>query len=325
MNYPRVRLFAAVVFCILILLTPFGGAGSAPVSRLTIGTASAGGTFYIIGAGMADILSKQLPNTIAVAEQTGGSVENINLLDNKDLDMAMAPTAIAIPAARGEKPFKKKMALMTGWLIYDAPLHIVALKKSGLKTFYDLKGKKVSIGPSGSGANAQTMNVLEAHGVSKNDFKPVFTGYEQAGDAVSDGLLDAAAIMGSIPVPAVESLAVLKEIVLIEMDPAAMNKMEGLTGMPYLPTTVPAKTYKGQDKPVILQSAPSYIWLHPNMDEALAYSIVKTVFANVDRLVKIHPTARQFKILSKKETEQLGVPAHPGIVRYAKEIGAWER
>jgi TRAP transporter TAXI family solute receptor len=128
MNYPRVRLFAVVVFCILILLTPFGGAGSAPVSRLTIGTASAGGTFYIIGAGMADILSKQLPNTIAVAEQTGGSVENINLLDNKDLDMAMAPTAIAIPAARGEKPFKKKMALMTGWLIYDAPLHIVALK-----------------------------------------------------------------------------------------------------------------------------------------------------------------------------------------------------
>ena len=325
MNHPRARLIAIVGFCIPILLAPFGDARSAPVTRLSIGTASAGGTFYIIGAGMADILSKQLPNTNAVAEQTGGSVENINLLDNKDLEMAMAPTAIAIPAARGEKPFKKKMALMTGWMIYDAPLHIVALKKSGLKTFYDLKGKKVSIGPSGSGANAQTLNVLEAHGITKNDFKPVFTGYEQAGDAVSDGLLDAAAIMGSVPVPAVESLATLKEIVLIEMDPAAMNKMETLTGMPYLPTTLPPKTYKGQDRPVILQSAPSYIWLHPNMDEALAYSIVKIVFANIDKLVNIHPTARQFKILSKREIDRLGVPVHPGILKYAKEIGAWEK
>ena len=295
------------------------------VTRLSIGTASAGGTFYIIGAGMANILSKELPNVTVTAEQTGGSVENMNLVDSKELDLGMAPTAIAVPAARGQKPFKKKMGITTGWMLYDAPLHLVALKKSGIKTVYDLKGKKLSIGPSGSGANAQTLNVLQAHGISKEDFKPVFIGFDQAGDAVGDGLIDAAAIMGSVPIPAVESLTTLKEVVLIEVDPKVMPQMEGMTGMPYLPTTLPAGTYRGQDRAVILQSAPSYVWIRPDLDPELVYSMTKTVFAHLDELKKIHPTARQFKILSRKDAELLGIPVHPGVVRYAKEIGAWEQ
>lgn len=297
----------------------------AAVTRLSIGTASAGGTFYIIGAGMASILSKQLPDVSVTAEQTGGSVENVNLLDRKELDLGMAPTAIAVPAAKGKKPFKKKMDIMAGWMLYDAPLHLVALKSSGIRTVYDLKGKKVSIGPSGSGANAQTLNVLRAHGITRNDFNPVFIGFAQAADAVGDGLVDAAAIMGSVPIPAVESLTTLKDVVLVQLDPKAMAQMETMTGMPYLPTTLPAGTYKNQDKPVILQSAPSYVWIRPDLDENLVYSITKTIFSNLPELIKIHPTAKQFKILSKKEADALGVPVHPGVIRYAKEIGVWDK
>lgn len=305
-----------------------GGTGEATKGgkvQISIGTASAGGTFYIIGTAMADILTKQLPNVNAVAEQTGGSVENINLLDKKELDLGMAPTAVAIPAVKGEKPFEKKMSIMAGWTLFDAPLHIVALKNSGLRTVYDLKGKKVSVGPSGSGTATQTLNVLAAHGITQKDFVPTFLGNEQAIDALSDGSIDAAAVMGSIPVPSVESLASRKSIVLLEVDPAAMGKMEALTGMPYLPTELPANTYKGQEKPVILQGAPSLIWVRPDMEEDLVYSIVKTVFANIEELAKVHPTARQFKLLTKSEAERLGVQVHPGVIKYAKEIGAWEK
>src|SRR5690606_22243756 len=45
--------------------------------RISIGTGGTGGLFYIIGAGMAEVLNKNLPNATARAEVTGASVENI--------------------------------------------------------------------------------------------------------------------------------------------------------------------------------------------------------------------------------------------------------
>ena len=55
---------------------------------------------------------------------------------------------------------------------------------------------------------------------------------------------------------------------------------------------------------------------HP---DDLVYAIVKAFYADHDRMVAIHPAARESVVDNLKRNEFL--PYHPGAVRYYREIG----
>ncbi len=57
------------------------------VTFLTIATGGTAGTYYPLGAAMADIWSKNIKNVNAAAQATGASVANVNLLKNKEVDV----------------------------------------------------------------------------------------------------------------------------------------------------------------------------------------------------------------------------------------------
>jgi len=50
--------------------------------RLIIGTGGTGGVFFPYGGGLARILTEKMPNTEATAQETGGSVDNMKLLQS---------------------------------------------------------------------------------------------------------------------------------------------------------------------------------------------------------------------------------------------------
>lgn len=291
--------------------------------QISIGTASTGGSFYPIGVGIADVLTKHASGINAVAEQTGGAVENINLLNKGDIDIGFAPAISAKAALKGAPPFQEKSSMVMGWQLFNTPVHIVALAKSKINTVYDLKGKRISLGTAGSAGNATGKLILAAHGITEKDFTPVYLGWDESADSLGDGQIDAILVMSAIPSGSVQGLAAKDDITLVTVDRKAVEENMKDTGA--FPIEVKAGTYKGQAKDIIMIDTATHAWLRPDLPEETVYNMLKAVMENKEYLKTVHPQAGGIAVMTKAEAELLGVTVHPGAIKYAKEIGVWEK
>ncbi|MEX2320349.1 MAG: TAXI family TRAP transporter solute-binding subunit, partial [Saccharospirillum sp.] len=73
--------------------------------RVSIGTGGTGGLFYVIGAGMADVINRNLDGTTARAEVTGASVENIRRVAAGQMTFGFSSSSTLYEASVGEGPF----------------------------------------------------------------------------------------------------------------------------------------------------------------------------------------------------------------------------
>ena len=131
-------------------------------NRMSLATGPVGGVYYILGGGMASVISKRVPNMEVTSELTQGSVDNCRLVHMGKADMAMTMSDIAFDAYSGADRFKDlgKSSLQTLFVIYNNYLHTVAVEGKGINTFFDLKGKRVSTGSPGSGSEIISLRLL---------------------------------------------------------------------------------------------------------------------------------------------------------------------
>ena len=117
--------------------------------RLTLGTASGGGTYFVVGEAMAKILTEKAKLQV-VPQQTQGPNQNMILVDEKKIELAMVTMGVALQGLTGTAPWtrgKKYENVRALFPMYDTPLQCVALKKSGIESFKQLDGKTVGTGP----------------------------------------------------------------------------------------------------------------------------------------------------------------------------------
>src|SRR3546814_14608610 len=78
----------------------------ASAENISIATGGTGGVYYPIGGGIASMLSKKVPGMEATAEVTGGSVDNLKLIDGDDSYIGLTMSDAATDAYKGEGKFK---------------------------------------------------------------------------------------------------------------------------------------------------------------------------------------------------------------------------
>jgi len=109
-------------------------------TQLFIGTAGKGGVFYPLGTAMADILSRYASDLDAVAPETGGTAENIKLLQQGRIELALAQADVAWIAAQGLLAgMPRKVAVRNLLSTHAKYLHIVTLADRGIETVEDLR------------------------------------------------------------------------------------------------------------------------------------------------------------------------------------------
>ncbi|MCK7481000.1 MAG: ABC transporter substrate-binding protein [Candidatus Moduliflexus flocculans] len=75
---------------------------------------------------------------------------------------------------------------LTGGLFSDV-FQVVALKASGIKSVADFKGKRIAVGPVGSGGEVDARETLAAYGLTYKDMKVSFVEYTQGIEMLEDG------------------------------------------------------------------------------------------------------------------------------------------
>jgi TRAP transporter TAXI family solute receptor len=82
---------------------------------------------------------------------------------------------------------------------------------------------------------------------------------------------------------------------------------------------IPSGAYRGQEQPVATLSTPNVLVVRADMDEDLAYSLVRVLLESQSELARVHPVAG--RISAEYTLEVSPIPLHPGVVRYMREQG----
>lgn len=284
------------------------------IKFLSIVTGGTQGTYYALGGTFADFISDETGiKTTAVVSQA--STANVNALKANDAEIAFIQTDIAYYAKHGELMFDGEPMddLVAIGVLYPETVHLVTTAKSGIQSYEDLKGKKVSVGAPGSGTYANAEQLLEVHGLTMKDIQPQNLDFGESVDGLQTGQIDAAFITAGYPTSAVEALSAQADVVIV---PVENDKAEALIEKyPYYTAdTIPAGTYGiAEDVPTV--SVLAMIAVKKDLPNEVAYGIAKAIYDNTDKI------GHAKGAFIKKETalEGVGIEVHPGAQEYFDE------
>ena len=150
---------------------------------LSLGTAGTGGIYYPLGGALASRMSLADPIRQYTAEVSGGSVENINRLADGQMDLGMVLAVTAYQAQFGSGDMEPVPGLRIVAPLYPNLTHVMVPRNSTDVGIGDLGGKRVSVGPPGSGTEQMARHLLAAHGLTYDDLEPRYLSFSESSSA----------------------------------------------------------------------------------------------------------------------------------------------
>jgi hypothetical protein len=312
------RPFALAVVLIVALTGTVAQAQPRPgwPRSVTIGSASIGGVYFVVAGGYARVIGEKM-GLSATNRVTGGPVQNVLLVQAKEIELGMTTTGPAFEGLNGIGDFKGKKtdAIRVAFPMYTSYAHWMVDAASPIRSVADLGGRVVSLGPRGGSAEFVGDRVLELFNVKPR--RVVYLGFADGATAMRDGTVDANFGVIGIPVPAWVEASLTRPARFFGF---TKEQVETLTGkFPYLArTAIRAGVYRGQDEVIPTVQMWNAAIVHKDAPEDFVYELVKTMFANRDFLAQVHPTSNEMLSVN---TFYIKLPLHPGAVRYFREQG----
>ena len=305
-----------VAAALLSLPSGWAAEGDWPKS-IAIATASPGGTYYVYGQALADILGKELGIEVT-AQATQGTTRNIILIETGHAALGLITMGIGWEAWNGSGEWTKgqRFRAMRAILpMYDSPFQIAVAIRSNVKSFEQLGGKRIGAGPRGGTSGTYFPQIFEMLKI------PAVVSYgsiEETMSQIAAQQLDGVVLATGVPVP-------------------ALFKLDQEQGMDFAPFTADQIKIIRQQMPELTDSTiasgayPSlaadyhtvglfnFVVVNKDLPEDLVYRIVKAVFNKHAQLVKAHSAAGE--TIPANISRDTFLPVHPGALRYYREIG----
>lgn len=300
-------------------------AGTAAAQNVTILGGGVKGQPYQFAVGISKIL-KEKAGISATPQSAKGMVAQARILAKGQAEFAWGLGGpVGAWAYKGERRFEKEGPKENLRAVLSYPFGMfqwLTLADSGIKTLKDLKGKRVSVGSAASTTQTFARFFLPAHGLNKDDYKELTPGFSGGFGSLRDKAADAHLTMGLPPMSAVQELAALKKVRLIDMDASAVEAVVRDYGPGLTPAKIAAGTYgKNQVNTDAVNTIFIYFGFSTSAEVPadVVYKVTKTLFEN---LKEFHGTAKAAKnVTLDAACGGLSFPLHEGAKRYFKEIG----
>jgi TRAP transporter TAXI family solute receptor len=311
----KVTLFVLTVF---VLAATFCGAAFAK-EFLSIATGGTGGTYYPLGGGIAEILSSNVPDVQVTSETGNASVANMNLIGTGQIEMAFAQNDVAYWAWKGEEMFKKAFPNIRGVaVLYPEHVQMITLKETGIKSFDDIKGQRISAGAPGSGVEADVRALFDVAGMTYKDAKVDFLDFNNTTSRFKDGQIDAGFVVAGYPTASIMDLATLKDVDLVNFSDEFLAELSAKYPF-FAKSVIPAGTYTGVDHDTQTPAVMAMLVCREDLPEDLVYKLTKAFWENVRDLDQVHAKAKNITL--ETALEGLSVPLHAGAAKYYAEVG----
>lgn len=312
-----------VLALVLVLAVSFTASQALADKRrfLSIASGWVTGAYYPFAGAVSRVAWKHLKekNIKVTAESSGASVANSKLIGKGDTDFALLQNDIAYYAHYGKMMFDKPISNLLGCMtLYPETIQIVARKDANIKSVADLKGKRVSIGPLGSGTTENAKQILKAWDLSEKDLEAQQLKASQAADYMKDGRLDAYFNTTAVGAAHIIDTALLVPSVIVPVSGPNAEKLLKEYGF-YAKDTVAPGIYKGVDAPVETVAVMAMLAARADLEADIVYLILKAVYEDLDQVKMAHAKFKGIDV--KKALMGMSIPLHPGAEKYFKEVG----
>ena len=288
--------------------------------RLSIATGNTTGVYYILGGGLAQVLTDNVEGIEATAEATNASAENIRFVCAGDSDIGFTLADTAADAVNGAASFEDAAQPVQALArIYSNFTQVFVRTDAGIDSIADMAGKRVSTGSPNSGTEVIALRLLEANDLGADDIEQQSLGLPESVQGMKDGTIDALVWSGGLPTGGITDLLTTLggDVKALPLSDELATLQESY-GEAYMEGSIPADAYGlAEDIPTIV--VPNLLVVSDAMSEDLAYEITKAIFENLDTLASVHPEAENISLDTATETDPVEV--HPGAQRYFDEQG----
>lgn len=311
-----------MLVCASLALIPWPGDSVSAAERKEyfVGSMTSSGSGYLWVSAVSEVVNRYVPQVRLTPQGTPSTEDNILRMKDGRLSLGLALQMVAHEYYTGKAGVKYD-GLRSLWALYATRTHFLTPKDSGINSLMDLKGKRVSFSPMGSGSYNVTKCIMDALGLDmKKDFKAQFIESGESASALKNRAIMAWIVHPSLPHPVTMDLAVtlVGGVKLVSLSEDEIKKT--ITKYPALSRTViPGGTYTGVSQDVAGVGAYTYLYATPSFPEDLAYSIAKVLHEHHDEVIKNYASAKES---TAETTAQFpAIPLHPGVKKYLTEKG----
>ncbi len=323
------------------LLFGFSGSASAEMTLQTknqnyvLATQDVNTAVYTRVSAFLDVLGNKLgSNTINVQPISTGGAASALLIEKNQCKIGTGSNIPVKKLAEGTydkafKPLTKVASLLGGTdITWGTVMFTDAfVKKTGFTTLEEVIAAKYPVRivtkAKGSFGMDGATDMLECMGVTWKDIEKWGGSHTHIApatmaDMLKEGQADVSMDVVSIGQAAFSELCLTTKMHVIQLSEktrAAMNK-KGYANM-----TMPANSWKGQEKPIETIVGCECILVAKDLPEDIAYTITKAICEGKEALVKIVPAMRYFQPEKAWDRLYCGIELHPGAAKYFKEVG----
>lgn len=206
-------LLIAVGLPLIAVIAAFGFAAHfvkpAPSDRFVMTTGADGGAYHLFAQRYRDILQRE--NITMTLKPSAGSIDNLQRLQSANSEIEVGLVQAGVLSAEATTGLRSLGAL------YYEPLWVFYRGRDEIDKLSQLAGKRIAVGPEGSGTRALALQLLKASGIDPAAPNLVPFGGSEAVKALIDEDVDAALLVASPDAPTVRELAKAKDIKLASL------------------------------------------------------------------------------------------------------------
>jgi len=319
MNRRFTFISAAIALAASVAATP----AAAQQKFITVGTGGVTGVYYAVGGSICRLVNKDRAknNLRCSVESTGGSGYNVNTIKAGELDFGMAQSDVQYQSYKGTAAFKEPFPEMRAvFSVHPEPCTLLSRKEANIKSFADLKGKRVNVGNPGSGTRSAMDELLTAQNMKLSDFSLASElKADEHGPALCDNKIDAFYYGVGHPSANIQDPTTACGAKLVPITGPAIDAL--VKKYPYYAyATIPGGMYANNPQPTKTYGVLATLVTSSKVPADVVYIVTKAVFDNFDEFKKLHPA---FANLDPKNmiADGLSAPLHEGAARYYREKG----
>jgi len=295
----------------------FIASGAHAETRITYKSAKTSSSYYQMAVQIAQAMKAgSNGNIIVTVEESQGSVQNVMEAAIRPGNYVFTTPPVLVRLAQKQKAMFKNKGnpkfndIRALFPIPSLTMHFVMSTKSGVKDFSGLEGKTLLLGKGSFGAR-EGAKYLKLFGL-EGKVKLANVELSNAVPALKNGQIDGFVTAGSYPAPNVIEAAASTGVTILSLSDAQIKKTRRTK------LVIPAGTYAGQSKPVTTTSLPVVAYTTTAMDDATAYALTKTYWAQKANMGK---AAAWWNGVNKGLMKNITGKIHPGALKYYKQAG----
>lgn len=279
---------------------------------------STSSSFYPLMVAYSDLINKHVPGAQVTVIETGGTADNLQMVERGEADFGMASdpdlfTALeGIGIYEGDQISRPRLFMLVDPVVY----YFVVTEESGINSITELNGKPYSPGMSGSSTERITVDALDAIGVEPKYYPGTL---RDAIDAVQDRRAVGFTKCASIKSQDAAIMEVAANIPVRVLNITAEEEQKIKEAYPYFPFYTIPNLYEGEEELRCIGLAVGAI-VSKDLPEDLVYAAAKATYENMDYIAEAYPSAKGNDPI--QITLEYGMsPLHPGVVKYFQEKG----